>query len=110
MKIKPCKQYDRLTKNSFLALLPTYIDPNYVIDLKTGNKVLINTIKVNGGYLALKNGYYKKRYLPIEQSYPKKLFYKIEDDDWEIISFNPSKKEVCFKIKERTYSWTFSNV
>lgn len=99
-----------MTKNSFLALLPSYIDPNYVIDVKTGDKVLINTIKINGGYFALKNGYYKKKYLPIEQSYPKKLFNNIEEKDWEIISFNPQKKEVCFKIKEKIYSWNIYNI
>lgn len=104
-KKRACKNWSRMTKNTFLSILPTYIDPNYVIEKSTGNKILINTIK-NININALKNGLYSKKYIPIEQAQPKKLLLSLKDSDWFINSFDPEKREVCFTIKNKVFSYT----
>lgn len=104
-KKRACQELSRITKNTFLSMLPSYPDPNYVLENKTGNKVLINTIK-NINFNDLKNGLYSKKYTPIEQSQPKKLLMSLKDSDWYINSFDPIKGEVCFTIKNKVFSHT----
>ena len=96
---RACVGSQRISKKYFLSLLPSYPDTQYVIDVATGNKLRIDSLETVAKRSELRNGIYSKKYLPIEQSYPKKLLDGLKDDEWEIKSFNSLTREVCFLIK-----------
>jgi hypothetical protein len=112
MKIPPkraCSGKERITKNYLLSVLPSRPDPNYVVEVSTGNLVMLNSIEELGVRQEIKNGLYKKKYMPIETAEPRKLLLNTPDSDWKVTNFNAYTREICFSIKGKNFSYTIPN-
>lgn len=103
---RACSGTRRITKRYLLAILPSYPDTQYVIEVATGNKIRIDSIESIEDSLQIRNGLYKNKYMPIEKAYPRKILQGLKDSDWKIKSFNNLTREVCFSIKDKNFSYT----
>lgn len=106
---RACTSNQRITKNYFLSILPSYPDTQYVIDAETGEKIRIDSIKNIKDPLKVKNGFYTNKYIPIETAYPRKILYYLKTSDWKITSFNSKTREICFSINDKKFSYLIPN-
>jgi len=84
-----CRSLQTMTKQNLLALLPSSIDSDFVIEASTGD--LINTNDVSQKLININLN--KRTWLPREVFSPRKLL--LYNDNWQIQSFNPKRREVC---------------
>jgi hypothetical protein len=105
VKKRACKGTQRISKNYFLSILPSRPDPTYVIEVKNGQQIRIDSINTIDQPLNLKNGLYSYKYMPIETLYPRKILVSLKDSDWQITSFSSLTREICFSIKGHKFSY-----
>jgi hypothetical protein len=102
---RACLNLQRMKKETLLAILPSYPDPTYIIDVASGEKIRIDSINSAAKPLDLKNGLYKNKYRPIEKSYPRKIL--LNNSNWSVRAFNPRTREVCVSFDDGfTLSYT----
>lgn len=92
---RACQNNQRLSKATFLAMLPTNIDTTTVKEVSTGQEISV----VGVAEIDIQRNINSGTWARIERSQPRKFYVELDNSDWDIISFNPIRREVCLEIR-----------
>lgn len=103
---RACAATQRMSKATFLAMLPSNIDLNEVRVVATGEIISISDIAERDVQRNVNNGIWER----IERAQPRKLYVELADEDWSILSFNPERREVCVEVRNPRRTITTSHI
>lgn len=106
LRKRACLDTHRINKSTFLAMLPTNIDNDNVRVVTTGETISVTKVAERDIRKNIKNGVWER----IELSQPRKLYVELNDEDWDILSFNPEKREVCVEVRNSKRTITTSHI
>lgn len=95
LRKRACSPVHRLSKATFLAMLTSNVDTDNIRVVATGEVISLSNVDEIDVEKNINKGIWER----IELSYPRKLYLELDNDDWDIISFNPESREVCVEIR-----------
>ena len=93
-----------IPKSAFLALLPTKISQDYVLEVATNKQIRINDLRNPVNAVTLQKNIKKGIYREIETAYPRSLL--IENDNWSIQGIDVAARTALIRLdssKETVY-------
>ena len=95
LRRRACQPVHRLSKATFLAMLPTNTDTDNVRVIATGEVISLAGVAEIDVQKNINKGIWER----IELAQPRKLYVELDDANWDIISFNPESRVACVEIR-----------